>query len=249
MRPASAPLERGKKRLSPSAKSSNHPPPVLVPSLANVSNTTVNGISRAELEAWATLSQNTRRSHESRPTVTFGRARPNSAGEHHCRYSREGGTPGRGQTTRTVVPRGTDMHISDLKQVGPGQNYNTAGTVVTPAEANGVAWSKQQHQRAAQVSSMPVPSAGKCSSGFRGTADGAHNRRSSYHDRPGCDDGCGRTLVRDQHLDGRSMGRAERDEAGHQRENHEGRRSDISVRCVALHSQMHQQFSRVVQHT
>lgn len=213
-RPVSAPSERAKGRRSPSARSTNHPI-VLVPSLANVSNTTVNEISRAELEAWATLSQNRRRPHESRSAVTFGRARPNSAVEHHCHFSREGGTPGRGGTTTTVAPiRGVDMHRCNLEQFASGHN-STASSAV-------------------RVLSTPLPSGGNRNSGFRGTANGAH-KRSSYRDGPEYE-GCGRrTLVRDQRLDGCSMGRA-----GHDAEENQQDRADISVRCVAIHSYTHQ---------
>lgn len=221
-RPVSAPSERVKCR--PRSASSKHNPIVFAPSLASASNTVVNGISRAELEAWATLSQ-TRRPRESRPTAaSFDRARPNSAAEHRSsQYLREGGTPGRGRTTTTAVPASrVDMHRCSLEQFGSGHGP-AAVDAATPGKASGAAL---LYQRAAQAT--PLPSTGKYSYGLRGTADGSCNR-GSYHDGPGYN-GCGRQMpVRDQDLS-----RAEHD-AGHQRE-HQQDRSDISVRCVALHS-------------
>lgn len=240
-RPASAPSEVVKRR-SRSASSTNRPL-VLVPSLANVPNTAASEISRAELEAWATLSQIKRRPHESRPTVTFDRACPNSAVGHHSRhYSREGSTPGRGRTTMTTAPRGVDMHRCNLEQFGSGQNSAAVAMATPSAKADTAAWSKQQYHRAARA--MLLPSAGKNSAGFQKTAGGAHTRGGSYHDGPGYD-GCGggrQTLVRDHHLDDcNNVGRAEHD-AGHQRE-HQQDRSDISVRCVVLHSCMRKHSS------
>lgn len=231
-RPVSAPSKRVKEtnRRSRSAGSINQPL-VLVPSLGNVTSTTVvNEISRAELEARATLRQNTRRPRESRPTVTFDRAGPSSA-YYHCQYAREGSTPGRGRKTTTAVPREVDMHRCNLEQFGYA--------VVTPVKASGAAWC----QRAARAT--PLTPAENRNSGCIGTADGSNNR-SDYHDGPGYEGSGGQALDRDQYLDGYNMDRAEHG-AGQQREHQQGR-SDISVRCVALHSAAYpQQLTTVVQ--
>lgn len=183
----------------------------------------MNEISRAELEAWATLHQNTRRPRESRPTTVAG---PST--DYWCQYSREIDTPVRG-CTATDVPRGVDMHRSNHQQFGWG--HSTAVALATPAGDSGAAW----YQRAARTT--PLPSGVKYSSGFRGPAGGANNR-SNYHDGPRSDGGDKQTLPRHQYLSGCNTDQEEH-AAGHQQRQNQHDRSDISVRCVALHSCMH----------
>lgn len=118
-RPASAPPPARVKRRSPSSASKRNHPAVLIPSLPNTS--IVGKVSRAELEAWATLRSITeeephvrsaRRHRESRPmVVTFDRARPNSTSEQYSSYDRTDGAPFDRQRPTKVVkkPRGFDV--------------------------------------------------------------------------------------------------------------------------------------------
>lgn len=230
-RPVSAPTGRLRHR-PPSATSRNLPATALVPSLANAP--TVNGISQAELEAWATLSHGTRRSREPKATVSFDRARPRSAFDRPSSWGTVGAPQGPMTSVVANDPRKGDAIRFNMEQLDPGLDFGAAAsaTTTTDQQVEGAPWGKPQYQGAAKTSKTPSTSAGRFTTEFRRTVDdsciGALSR--CYRDSPGRLAGGSGALARGQNFDDCREGRPE-----HQavlRRQRDRDRSDISVRCV-----------------